>query len=242
MNYLAQVNSTALYLVVGAVLLFVAGGCLFFIIKSYKAGIQIGMKKDALKKAITSSALFTVLPAVSILLGVIALSGSLGVPTAWMRLSVVGNLSYEAIAAASAAQAMGTELSSDVMTASNLVTIIAVMTTGICWGILCTIFLLKKYSSKCQKMLRKGNSDGKKSFADWAMVAMFIGFCGTFIGAYTAEATRGTWIPLFTALVAAVVMKVCEFFSEKKNAKWLENFSLALSMLVAMAASVIVSL
>ena len=74
------------------------------------------------------------------------------------------------------------------------------------------------------------------------MVAMFIGFCGTFIGAYTAEAVRGTWVPLFTAVVAAVVMKICEYLSEKKNVKWLDNFSLALSMLVAMASSVIVSL
>ena len=200
------------------------------------------MKKEVLKKAITSSAFFTVLPAVSILLGVIALSGSLGVPTAWMRLSVVGNLSYEAIAAESAAQAMGATLDSSVLTPDNLVTIIAVMTTGICWGILCTIFLCKKYSTKCQKMLSKGSGTGKKSFADWAMVAMFIGFCGTFIGAYTAEAVRGTWVPLFTALVAAVVMKLCEFLSQKKNVKWLDNFALALSMLVAMASSVIVSL
>ena len=242
MNYLAKVNSTPLYFVVGAVLLSVACGCLWFIVRSYKAGIKIGMKKEVLKKAITSSAFFTVLPAVSILLGVIALSGSLGVPTAWMRLSVVGNLSYEAIAAESAAQAMGATLDSSVLTPDNLVTIIAVMTTGICWGILCTIFLCKKYSTKCQKMLSKGSGTGKRSFADWAMVAMFIGFCGTFIGAYTAEAVRGTWVPLFTALVAAVVMKLCEFLSQKKNVKWLDNFALALSMLVAMASSVIVSL
>ena len=242
MDYLAKVNSTPLYFVVGAALLFVACGCLWFIVRSYKAGIKIGMKKEVLKKAITSSAFFTVLPAVSILLGVIALSGSLGVPTAWMRLSVVGNLSYEAIAAESAAQAMGATLDSSVLTPSNLVTIIAVMTTGICWGILCTIFLCKKYSTKCQKVLSKGSGKGKKSFADWAMVAMFIGFCGTFIGAYTAQAIRGTWVPLFTAVVAAVVMKICEYLSEKKNVKWLDNFSLALSMLVAMASSVIVSL
>src|SRR5574344_114750 len=225
MEYLAKVNSTPLYFVVGAVLLFVACGCLWFIVRSYKAGIKIGMDKEVLKKAITSSAFFTVLPAVSILLGVIALSGSLGVPTAWLRLSVVGNLSYEAIAAESASQAMGVTLDTSVLTPSNLVTIIAVMTTGICWGIISTIFFCKKYSTKCQKMLAK-----------------FIGFCGTFIGAYTAQAVRGTWVPLFTAVVAAIVMKVCEFLSDKKNVKWLDNFALALSMLVAMAASVIVSL
>ena len=242
MDYLASVNSAPLYLVVGAVLLFVLGGCLWFIVRSYRAGLKIGMDKEVLKKTITSSALFTVLPAVSILLGVIALSGSLGVPTAWLRLSVVGNLSYEAIAAESASQAMGVELNTATMTPSNLVTIIAVMTSGICWGILCTIFFLKRYSRKCQTMLNKGKGNGKKSFADWAMVAMFIGFCGTFIGAYASEAVRGTWVPLITALVAALVMKICQFFSEKKNAEWLENFSLALSMLVAMASSVLVSL
>ena len=221
MDYLASVNSAPLYLVVGAVLLFVLGGCLWFIVRSYRAGLKIGMDKEILKKTITSSALFTVLPAVSILLGVIALSGSLGVPTAWLRLSVVGNLSYEAIAAESAAQAMGVELNTATMTPSNLVTIIAVMTSGICWGILCTIFFLKRYSRKCQTMLNKGKGDGKKSFADWAMVAMFIGFCGTFIGAYASEAVRGTWVPLITALVAALVMKLCQFFSETKNAEWL---------------------
>ena len=54
MDYLAKVNSTPLYFVVGAVLLFVACGCLWFIVRSYKAGIKIGMKKEVLKKAITS--------------------------------------------------------------------------------------------------------------------------------------------------------------------------------------------
>lgn len=242
MNYITLANSKPLYFVVGAVLLFVVGGCVWFIVRSYRAGIKLGMKKETLKKAITSSALFTILPAVSILLGVIALSGSLGVPTSWLRLSVVGNLSYEAIAAESAAQAMGTELNSAVLTPNNLVTIIAVMTVGISGGIIASIIFGKFYSKKCQKLLRKGNTSGKKSFADWAMVAMFIGFCGTFIGSYIGQATRGVWIPIFTALVAGLVMKACEYLSERKNAKWLENFALALSMLIAMASSVFVSL
>ena len=47
------------------------------------------------------------LPAVSILLGVIALSGSLGIPLPWLRLSVVGALHYEGNAADIAARAAG---------------------------------------------------------------------------------------------------------------------------------------
>lgn len=256
MDYLSLANLPVLYFVVGGVLLFIALGCLYFIIKFYRAGIRIGMEKTVLKKAVTSSALFTVVPAVSILLGVIALSGSLGVPTACLRLSVVGNLSYEAIAAEAAAQAMGTQLNSAVLNAETLVTILAVMTTGICWGVLCTIFLCPWYSRKCNKLLNKEGSGDKKgkSFSDWAMISMFIGFCGTFIGSYIAKAVNGfiseaggtdvdlisTSIALITALVAALVMKVCTVL-EAKGWKWMENFSLSLSMLVAMAAAAVIA-
>lgn len=240
MSYITAANSAALYLVVGAVLLFVALGCVYFIIKTYRAGIRIGMDKGALKKTITSSALFTVVPSISILLGVIALSGSLGVPTSWLRLSVVGNLSYEAIAAEAASQAMGTTLDSSVLTTENLVTILAVMTSGISAGIICTILFCKSYSKRCNKIMNKNTqSENKQSFSDWAMVSLFIGFCGTFIGSYIAEAARGiSYIPLLTALVAAIIMKLCLVF-EKKGFKWLENFALSISMLIAMASSIL---
>ena len=242
MDYLSLANSSALYLVVGGVLLFIAGSCMFFIIKFYRAGIKLGMDRADLKRTITSSALFTLLPAVSILLGVIALSGSLGVPTSWLRLSVVGNLSYEAIAAEAAAQGMGVELNSSVLTTENLVTILAVMTGGICWGVLLTIFLCPFYSRKCNKVLNApAKKNGGKGFANWAMVSMFIGFCGNFIGSYIAQAVKGmTFIPLNSAVFAGLTMAVCMYF-EKKGHKWLENFSLSVSMLVGMASAIIFS-
>ena len=63
-DYLKLANSGILYLIVMAVLLFIAACCFIFIIKSYRAGMKIGMDRKVLRKAITSSALFTVLPAV----------------------------------------------------------------------------------------------------------------------------------------------------------------------------------
>ena len=142
MSYLEIANSLPLYLVVGVVLFFIAGLCVLFIVKSYRAGLAIGMDRKVLKKAITSSASFTVLPSVSILLGVIALSGSLGVPVSWLRLSVIGNLQYEATVAEMAAESMGKALDSSVLNLNNLVTILAVMTFGIIWGCLLSIFTL----------------------------------------------------------------------------------------------------
>ena len=106
-NYLSTVNSGAFYLVVAAVLAFVVAMCFVYLIKSYKAGMELGMDPKALKKVITSSATFTLLPSISILLGVIALSGTLGVPFSWLRLSVIGSLQYELNVAEIAATAFG---------------------------------------------------------------------------------------------------------------------------------------
>ena len=88
-EYLNSVNSGIFYLLVAGILGFITIMCFVFLVKSYKAGVELGIDKKVLKKTITASATFTMLPSISILLGVIALSGSLGVPFSWLRLSVV---------------------------------------------------------------------------------------------------------------------------------------------------------
>ena len=79
-QYINAVNSGVFYAIVALVLTFITIMCIVFLVKSYKAGLQIGMDEKLLKKTILSSATFTLLPSISILLGVIALSGTLGVP------------------------------------------------------------------------------------------------------------------------------------------------------------------
>ena len=103
-NYLSQVNATSFYVIVAAVLTFITIMCGYIVVKCYRAGIKMGMDPATLKKTITSSATFTLLPSISILLGVIALSGTLGVPLSWLRLSVIGSLQYELNVAEIAAQ------------------------------------------------------------------------------------------------------------------------------------------
>ena len=77
---LQQLNSPFLYLVCGLIILFVAAVCVIFLVRAYRAGKAIGMDEKKLKRAVTSSMTFSVLPSIGILLGVIALSGSLGTP------------------------------------------------------------------------------------------------------------------------------------------------------------------
>jgi hypothetical protein len=92
-------NSGFLYLVAVIVILFILAQSVFFLIRAYKRGKEIGMDVKKLRKTITSSAIFTVAPAVSILLGVLTLSKFLGLPLPWIRLSVIGAITYELPAA-----------------------------------------------------------------------------------------------------------------------------------------------
>lgn len=242
-SYRSSVNSGLLFLLVGGALLFITIMCLIFLVKSYRAGIKIGMEKKVLRKVIISSATFTVLPSISILLGVIALSGTLGIPYSWLRLSVIGALQYELNVAAMAAESIGLSgLKVTEMSMGSFTTIALVMAAGILGSLLCCLFFLGRYLKKIrgnQGTDTATTKDKKPGFGAYATTAMFIGLCSAYIGAYIGDAIRNqNVIPLLTAGVAALTMAIFEYFTQKKNIKALDNFSVAGSMLVAMAAAV----
>lgn len=105
-----SVNHPILYLLVGLLVAVVMGQSVYFLVKALRRSKQIGMDQSKIRKTMKTAAVFTVAPAVSIVISVITLSKSLGLPLPWLRLSVVGSLSYEAIAASNAVSAMGLTL------------------------------------------------------------------------------------------------------------------------------------
>ena len=238
MDVLSKLNSLPLYLISGGVILFVVAMSAFFMVRAYRAGVAIGMDKTVLKRTITSSVTFSVLPSVSILLGVIALSGTLGVPLPWLRLSVVGALHYETSVADIAARSIGLSgLSASEMTLQAFTTIGLPMPVGIIWGILLTIFGCKKYLNRIQRPKEGGTG---RSFGDAAMTAMFIGLICAYLGSYIGDFTaNGNYMALVVLPVSAATMGVFIYFVKKKGMLWLENFSIAASMLVGMAAAVL---
>lgn len=247
MSVLDQLSSTPLYLICGLIILFVVAMSIFFMIRAYRAGIAIGMDKVKLKRAITSSVTFSLLPSISILLGVIALSGTLGIPLPWLRLSVIGALHYETSVADIAAKSIGLSgLNASEMTLQAFTTIALLMTMGIIWGCVCTIIFGKGYYKKLQG--NNSKKSGGRSFGDSAMTAMFIGLISAYAGSYIAQFVQfesgsfvitGQYLQLVTFGFSALAMAIFTYFAEKKKMAWLDNFSIAGSMLIGMAAAVI---
>ncbi len=248
MSILQQLNSAPVYWICGGIIAFVALVCVLFMVRAYRAGKAIGMDVTKMKRVIVSSATFSLLPSVGILLGVIALSGSLGIPWPWLRLSVIGALHYETQVAQAAAEQVGmSALSASEMTPSGFATIALLMSLCIIWGMVLSILFNKRYTQKLQTATAPGSGAG---FGDTAMTAMFIGLVSAYIGSYIGGFVSGSglftftgsWTPLIVVAVSAAVMALLLYLSSKKRLAWIENFSIAVSMLAGMSAAVITEL
>lgn len=246
MTIQSQLNSASLYVICGTIIAFVALICVVFLVRAYRMGLALGMEKKTLNNILTSSVSFSVLPSIGILLGVIALSGALGIPWPWLRLSVIGALHYEMQVAQAAAEQVGIgTLSMSNMNAQAFSTICLLMSVCIMWGMVLSVLFNKRYSSKVSKA-----TSGKASFGDTAMSAMFIGLVSCYIGSYIGLwisgngvlSFSGNWMSLFVCLMAGLAMAFFIYLSEKKHWVWLENFSLAGSMFFGMAMAVAISL
>lgn len=246
---LTQLNSLPIYAVCGGIIAFVAVVCIIFMVRAYRAGIALGMDPSTLKRAVTSSATFSVLPSIGILLGVIALSGSLGTPWPWLRLSVIGALHYETQVAQAAAEQVGmSSLTISEMTAQAFVTIALLMSICIMWGMLLSVLFNKKYLGRLNRKDSAKAASSSGGFGDIAMTAMFIGLVSAYIGNYIGEFVSGNGIltftgsllPLLTAIISGLFMAFFIYLSEKKKLLWVDNFSLAGSMLAGMISAVLI--
>lgn len=228
-------NSLFLYLLAGVVVLFVIVQSLCFFARAWRRALELNIDRGTLRRIAVSSATFTIAPAVSILLGVITLSKFLGLPLPWLRLSVVGALTYELPAATTAAAAMGTSISERVTDPKVFATIAWVMTLGIIPSIFYLPFLLRRIQNGIVSLKSRD-----RLWGDTFLTAMFLGMISAFLGVVFARTREGItgWIPVFVMLVSVVLMLICGLLVKKFGWKWLEDFALPICMLGAMALSI----
>ena len=251
-------NHPLLFILAGLLVAVVLAQSVYFLVKSLRRSKAIGMDQTKIRKTIRTAAIFTIAPAVSIVISVIALSKSLGLPLPWLRLSVVGSLSYEAIAAENAVSAMGLSLGKiDAMTAKQYVNVSLVMTLSILVGIWLVPLIGKKLLGGMTKL---GNRDAK--WADTLSNAMFIGMISAFLGYVFCDFSR-LWradengmvtitdsgaeklvtstsglIPVCVMAVSAVVMLLCGLAMKKLKWKWVNDYALPISLVLGMAAAI----
>lgn len=228
-------NSMFMYAIVAIVIAFVIVQSIVFLIKAWRRGKAIGLDKAVMRKTVVTSAVFTIAPAVAILLGVIALSKALGFPLPWLRLSVIGALTYETTAAASALAVLGYELKERITDPSVFATVAWVMSLGIIPGLILVPLIGKKLENG---LIKLKNKDEK--WSDIFMTGLFLGMISAFLGMIFADVRAGLvgWIPVFVMLAAAILMLICGALRKLLKARWIEDYALPISMLGGMALAI----
>ncbi len=257
-----SVNHPILFVLAGIIIAAVLAQSVYFLAKAIRRSKELGMDQAKIKKTIRTAAIFTVAPAVAIVISVITLSKSLGLALPWLRLSVIGSLSYEAIAAGNALSAMDLSLGTvDALTAQQFVNITLVMTISILVGIWLVPVIGKKLLGGMSKLESK---DSK-----WAEIlsnSMFIGMIAAFLGFVFCDfgrlwnadengmvkviekvneeevvkyysATSGL-VPVFVMIISAVVMALCGLAMGKLKWKWLGDYTLPISLILGMASAI----
>ncbi len=243
-----SLNSPIIYALVAIVLSVVVAQSVFFLVKAYKRGLELGMEKSVLNATIKRSALFTIAPAVAIFMGVVSLVNMLGVALPWLRLSIIGAVTYELPAAQQAMSSMGIDA---IQNAKQFVTVAFVMTFGIAASLILAPITCKKITSG---MLKVKNKDNK--WMDMLMTAMFVGMLAAFLGyivcnlglvfeedgALAFHYQLEYWMPVFVMAISAGLMAICGILLKKFNWKWLNDYALPISMIGSMALSIPLSL
>ena len=231
-------NSNFLYGLATIVIIFVLAQSVFFLVRALRQAKAIGMDMQKVRSVIYSTCLFTLAPAVSILLGVVTLAKFLGLPLPWIRLSVIGAITYELPAASSTATALSTSLSELITDPTTFSAIAWVMTLGILPSILYLPFLYKKIQKGVTNLQQKDSTWG-----DHFLTAMFLGMISAFLGMVFSSIRDGIvgWIPVFVLLFSAFLMMICGIVIKKFHVKWLENYALPISMIGSMIFAVIIT-
>jgi len=232
-----------MFLLGGLLMAFVIAQSLFFLTRAWKHGRKLGISTATLRSTVTSSVLFTIAPSMAIAATVLALSNALGIVLPWMRLSIIGNFSYEATAATAAMDALSHTggINTPVTDAATFSGIAWVMTIGSVFPLILLPLILKKIQSKVAK---SANTNAK--WTDLMSAAAFIGL----IAAFVARAVAGTGeadkagdgagiLSVLTLLTAIVSLLLMEWIVEKRGWKSLQPFVMPASMFLAMGAAVL---
>ncbi|MEA4911994.1 MAG: DUF5058 family protein [Oscillospiraceae bacterium] len=242
---LDQVKGGLLFGLGALVSLFVIAQSCFFLTKAVKRAKAIGMAPEKLRRTVTSSIIFAIVPSIAILITVVTLSKALGLALPWFRLSVIGSIAYEIPAASNVAAAYGLSIGSAISDPEAFVSIAWAMTLGSFPPLLMLLLVYKR--------MQKGLSKIKQRDARWNETltnAVFLGMIASYIGLALSGSTAedvetgittvyGSSVSILTLLTSMLIMALCAVFIKKFKQKWLENFALPFSMVGAMAMSIV---
>lgn len=233
MSYFDVANSPLLYLLVLGGITYIIGLSLVFLRKAWKRCLALGIERSTLLNVAKSSALFTIVPSVAIIIGLFSLSTIMGVPWPWYRLSVVGSVNYELMAAEMVSDGMGYASIQEMASQASYRSfgaVMFIMSICILAGIIMNIFFAKK--------VQMGMTGYKKKKGDWGVIMTGCFFLAM-IAAFTPTMFASGTVYALVFITSIIVTLIQYVLIQKMGWKWLKSFIMSISLLVGMASAVL---
>lgn len=234
-DYLEIANNPLLYIGVALLLGIVFWQAAVYIRRSLKRAEELGIPREKLRKAAKVAALTSLVPSFAIVVALLTLAPVLGLPFSWGRLSIIGSLSYELLAADIGAKASGVALGGTGYGASAFLTSVCTQTVGSFVTLFLTMFAFKWYKDRLNKSLKKESS------GTWGRV-LVAAIIVSMYSRFMAEPIALGGVALVTMLVSAAAMVGTSFLIKKLRLKGLSDFALSISMIVGMCGAIVYSL
>lgn len=232
MSYLQVANSTGMWIACSIIIFVVIFQAVIFMYNAYKTGLKIGLTKEQMKSSIRSGAISTIGPSIAVVVAMISLIVSLGAPFAWMRLSVIGSIPFELMAAETGAIAMGSNLGSstyDVAAFANSVWTCTLGASG--WLIICALFTDKF------DVLRIKAVGGNEALLPVLSISAMIGAFAYFGAPYLAGRGAASTVAFLSGGVAMVLVN---YIADKVNMPKLKEWALGIAMFLGMTIAMMV--
>lgn len=139
--------------------------------------IELGISQEKIKGVIKSSVIFSIVPSLSIVIGLFSLAAVLGVPWPWFRLSVVGSGQLGADAADMVATGAGYESIGALQPPTMLrrrARLCFVMSIGIMFGIVTCTFFGKKIQTSMTSFREKNGAWGALATGCFTLALMVV--------------------------------------------------------------------
>ncbi|WBW49519.1 DUF5058 family protein [Peptoniphilus equinus] len=230
MSIFDVLNSKVLYIAVFAALAIIFAMCVFFFLRARRRVLELGVKKGELNEVLKSSVIFSVIPSISVIIGLISLAPLLGTPWPWFRLSVVGALAYELMSADLAVKGVGYEsLAAFSQTGSidAIGTIMFVMSLSIMSGMVFNVFFLDKIHKRVSQVGQK-----QDKFVALALSTLIIGMMAVFVPMQLIASKIHAITLIASALLTYVLTRL------SKKVPWLSDYIMSFALIFGMAVAV----
>jgi hypothetical protein len=227
-DYLAIANSPGMWLACAAIIVVVVFQTIRMTVLAFRTGKQIGLTNKAMLSAFRTGMTTALVPSIAILLGLAVLIPRLGIPFPWMRLAVIGSVTYELIAAGAAATEMGLEGISGAFNGQVFTNAVWTMSLGVFWGLLVVAFFTPKIKRLKDRVAGQGQA--------WLQIMTLAAFFGA-VGYMVAQPIVKGGAPLVALFGGFFCMVFIGALIKLLKQAWLKEWALAVSIIGGMAAA-----